>query len=91
MVRDLFSVRCGPTVAKPAGAALFSDFESVSKGWSKELRGDVVVNYYPMCGRKSLKNPAFLVKEPATKSISLRSNPHVCQLLHLSPIAMVTI
>ena len=76
VMEDLFSVSCPKSLTDPSGAKFTEDFESLS-GWSGTYRGSVINNKYPMCGRKSLLNPGYIINRPHTQTVTVSSNPYV--------------
>lgn len=76
-VEELYSVRCSSHISSPAGSKHKDDFESEAVGYSGSLRGSVVIDYYPLCGRKSLKNPSYIINKSPSQAVNLERNPYV--------------
>lgn len=77
-VEDLFSVRCHTDLTKSA-----ETFESLSTGYSHVYGGNVIINRYPMCGRKSLQNPRYIYNSAsAPVGFAESTNRYVSFTLH---------
>lgn len=79
-MEDLYSVRCSSFITNPSDAVHSEDFES-STGYDNNLRGWVSIDRYPMCGRKSLLNPAFFVNRSPTNAFNVAGTPYVSSFL----------
>lgn len=78
-MEELFSVRCPRTLTSPPDATEKEDFESHDLGYTSERGGHVVIDQYPMCGRKSIRNPSYIVNRNPSNAVSVSTYKYVSQ------------
>ncbi|XP_067947416.1 fibrocystin-L-like [Watersipora subatra] len=77
-MEELFSVGCPGSIVSHGGAAFQEDFESQPVGWSSPYRGLVIINQYPLCGRKSIQNPSYIMNKESADAVFISQNHYVC-------------